>query len=90
MDTMESELESLVTAEETWGGGGTARHAQELGMRSIGTGSRHYRTGQALTHATRHVREETRVLPLDPAYCLVVFRIRYRGPFCFPLHGLQD
>ena len=47
-------------------------------------------TGQALTHATRHVRQETRVLPLDPAYRLVVFRIRYRGPFCFPLHGFQD
>jgi hypothetical protein len=45
---------------------------------------------QALTHATRHVRQETRVLPLDPAYCLVVFRIRDRGPFCVPLHGFPD
>ena len=47
-------------------------------------------TGQALTHAARHVRQETRVLPLDPAYCLVVFCIRDRGPFCVPLHGFPD
>ena len=47
-------------------------------------------TGQALTHATRHVRQETRVLPLDPAYCLVVFRIRDCSSFCFPLHGFPD
>jgi hypothetical protein len=46
--------------------------------------------GQALTHATRHVRQETRVLPLDPAYCLVVFRICDCSPFCFPLHGFPD
>jgi hypothetical protein len=47
-------------------------------------------TIQALTHATRHVRQETRVLPLDTAYCLVVLRIRDCGPFCFPLHGFPD
>lgn len=46
--------------------------------------------GQALTHAARHVRQETRVLPLDPAYCLVVFRICDCSPFCFPLHGFPD
>jgi hypothetical protein len=66
-----------------------ARDAQELGMDQLeeeGSGT----TGQALTYATRHVRQETRVLPLDSAHCLVVFRIRDCGPFCIPLHGLPD
>lgn len=62
--------------------------AQELGMDQLEEGAG--TPEQALTHATRHVRQETRVLPLDPAYCLVVFCIRDRGPFCVPLHGFPD
>jgi hypothetical protein len=46
--------------------------------------------GPALTHVARHVREETRVLPLDTAHRLVVLRLRDRSPFCVPLHGQQD
>jgi hypothetical protein len=64
------------------------RDAQELGMDLLEEGA--VTTRQALTHATRHVRQETRVLQMDPAYCLVVFRIRYRGSLRFPLHGFPD
>ena len=46
--------------------------------------------GQALIYVARHVRQETRILPLDAAHCLVVFRLRDRCSFCFPLHGFQD
>jgi hypothetical protein len=46
--------------------------------------------GPALTHVARHVREETRVLPLDTAHRLVVFRLRDSSSFCVPLHGQQD
>lgn len=73
---------------EICGRRGMAEHAQELAAyrSEEGAGT----TRQALTHATRHVRQETRVLPLDPAYCLAVFRIRDCSSFCFPLHGYPD
>jgi hypothetical protein len=46
--------------------------------------------GRVLTHVARHVRKETRILPLDAAYRLVVLRIRDRCSLCVPLHGFQD
>jgi hypothetical protein len=46
--------------------------------------------GQALTHVARHVRQETRILPLDQTHRLLVLHLRDRRSFCFPLHGFQD
>ena len=46
--------------------------------------------GQALTHVARHVRQKTRILPLDQTHRLLVLHLRDRRPFCFPLHGFQD
>ena len=43
-----------------------------------------------LTNAARHVREETRILPLDSSYRLVVLRLHHCRSLCFPLHGNQD
>lgn len=48
------------------------------------------KAGLKLTHTARHVREETRILPLDSAHRLVVLRLHYRRSLCFPLHGYQD
>lgn len=78
----------IVEFEGIRGGRGMAWDAQELGTEPLEEGAG--TPEQALTHATRHVRQETRVLPLDPAYCLVVFRIRDCSSLCFPLHGFPD
>ena len=62
--------------------------AQELGMDQLEEGAG--TPEPALTHATRHVRQETRILPLDQTHRLLVLHLRDRRPLCFPLHGLQD
>jgi hypothetical protein len=64
------------------------RNAQE--QKPPNGAARSMNAGPALTHVARHVREETRVLPLDTAHRLVVLRLRDRSSFCVPLHGQQD